>query len=317
MRGKDQTMRTSTMSMGALSLILCVAVCVPAEAQNRNIRGAGGRGGGVQIGVGGGNGQQNTQAMQQAIQQIDQQLQQGQTVLKEASERAAEVRGEYQKVDMEHKQNLRELAQAKKLAEEAAKNSPELKAARNKVDALRSDLADVRKKVIEKLTAESEEYQEAVKAYEAAVAEQKANSGPNVSQDARRELVKKVAEADRRKKTIEDGALSENTDAKTLNQQIKDALAEVAAAVKANNEAIESDPTINSAKVAFQRSRDDLKKAKADLAQAEGEMNRIRAAMLQLTNQRAALDAQIQFQQRQQQNGVGNQQGGNRYSRPR
>jgi chromosome segregation ATPase len=304
-------------SMGALSLFLWVAVCVPAEAQNRSIRGVGGRGGGFQIGAGGGNGQQNTQAMQQAIQQINQQLQQGQTLFQEASERATEVRGEYQKVDTEHKQNLRELAQAKKLAEEAAKNSPELKAARNKVEALRSELAEVRKKVIEKLTAESEEYQDAIKAHEAAVAEQKANSGPNVSQEARRELVKKVSEADRRKKTIEDAALTENTDAKTLNQQLKDALAEVAAIVKSNNEAIESDPTINSAKVAFQRSRDDLKKAKAELAQAEGEVNRIRTAMQQLANQRTALEAQIQLQQRQQQNGGGNQQNGGRYSRPR
>ena len=68
---------------------------------------------------------------------------------------------------------------------------------------------------------------------------------------------------------------------------------------------IETDPTLSSAKVAFQRSRDDLKKAKAELDQADGEANRIRSAMQALANQRASIQAQQQLQQRMQQGGTG------------
>jgi chromosome segregation ATPase len=299
-----------------LMIVAAVLVSVTvdeASAQGRG-RGAAGRGGGVQIGAGGG--QQNQQAMQQAIQQITQQLQEGDRVLQEAGEKAEEMRLEWQKVDGVHKQNLRELAQAKKNAEEEAKNSPDLKAAKDKLEALRGELAEVRKKVIETLKAEKEEYQNAVKVHEEALAEQKANSGSGVSSETRRALAKKVADADKARKTIEDVVMADNSEAKELNQKIKEATAELGAASKRKTEAIETDPTLSSAKVAFQRSRDDLKKAKADLDQANGEANRIRSAMVALNNQRASIQAQQQTQQRMQQGGNGygnrNQNGGRR-----
>ena len=291
------------------ALLLAVSVS-PAMAQGKG-RSGGGRSGGTQIGAGGG--QQNQQAMQQQITQIGQQLQQGETALREASEKATEARGEWQKVDAVHKQNMRELALAKKAAEEEAKNSPELKAAKDKLESLRGQLADVRKKVIETLKKDNEGYQQAVKVHDEAVAEQKANSGPNVSADTRRAMAKKVADADKSLKTSEDVVMADHTEAKELHQQIKDATAELGAASKKKTEAIESDPKLSSAKVAFQRTRDDLKKATADRDQADGEANRIRGAMTALSNQRAAIQSQIQNQQRMQQggSGYGNQGGGN------
>lgn len=316
-------MRTSTVKTLLVAVTVLFAASVDhAMAQGRG-RSGGGRGGqgGVQIGAGGGaGGQQNQQAMQQAIQQIGQQLQEGERVYQEASEKAAEFHAEWKKADEVNKQNLRDLAQAKKNAEEEAKNSPELKAAKEKLESLRSELAEVRKKVIEKLVAENEGYQKAVKTYEQAVADQKATTGPNVSADTRRELAKKVADADRGRKTIEDVVMADHSEAKGLSQQIKDATTELGAASKRKTEAIESDPALSSAKVAFQRSRDDLKKAKGDLDQASGEANRIRSAMVALSNQRAQIQAQQQFQQRLQQGGNGggngygnqNQNGGNR-----
>lgn len=294
----------------AVVAVLLLAVSVsPAMAQSRG-RSSGGRTGGVQIGAGGG--QQNQQAMQQQITQIGQQLQQGETALREASEKATEARGEWQKVDAAHKQNMRELAQAKKAAEEDAKNSPDLKAAKDKLEGLRGQLAEVRKKVIETLKKDNEGYQQAIKVHDEALAEQKANSGPNVSADTRRALAKKVADADKTLKTSEDVVMADNTEAKELQQQIKDATAELGAASKKKTEAIETDPKLSSAKVAFQRTRDDLKKATADRDQADGEANRIRSAMQALSNQRASIQSQIQNSQRMQQggSGYGNQGGG-------
>ncbi|TXT36801.1 MAG: actin B [Planctomycetota bacterium] len=292
-------------------VILCLMSVTPAMAQGR---GRGSSRGGVQIGAGGG--QQNQQAMQQQIQQIGQQLQQGQQVLTDASEKATEVRQVWQKADADHKQNLRELAQAKKSAEEDAKNSPELKAAKDKLETLRGELADVRKKVIETLLKDNEEYQKASKVYEAAVAEQKANMGAGVSPETRRELTKKVADADKSKRTIEDVAMANDSDAKELTKQIKEATAELGMASKRKTESIESDPKLSSAKVAFLRTRDELKKAKSDLDQADGEANRIRSAMQALVNQRNAIQNQINLQQRMQQGGNnGNQQNGNRNGR--
>ncbi|MBC7817948.1 MAG: hypothetical protein IAG10_13740 [Planctomycetaceae bacterium] len=300
-------MRTSI--IGKLALV--AAVLIVGSVDQAMAQGRGGRGGqgGLQIGAGGG-GQQNQQAMQQAIQRITQQLQEGEKVFQEAAEKAEEVRQEWQKVDGVHKTNLRELAQAKKNAEEEAKNLPELKTAKDNLEALRGELAEVRKKVIETLKAENENYQKAVKVHEETLTEQKANSGSGVSADTRRALAKKVSDADKSRKTIEDVVMADNSEAKELNQKIKEATAELGAASKKKAEAIESDPTLSSAKVAFQRSRDDLKKAKADLDQASGEANRIRSAMLALTNQRVSIQNQQQQQQRQQQ-----QQQGNGYGR--
>lgn len=291
-------------------VLLCLLSVTSAMAQGRGRGGARGGGGGVQIGAGG---QQNQQAMQQQIQQIGQQLQQGQQSLTDASERATETRQVWQKADTDHKQNLRELAQAKKFAEEEAKNLPELKAAKDKLESLRGELADVRKKVIETLLKENEEYQKVSKIHEAAVAEQKANTGAGVAPETRKELSKKVADADKNKRTIEDVAMANDTDAKELTRQVKEATAELGMASKRKTEAIESDPKLSSAKVAFLRTRDELKKAKADLDQADGEANRIRSAMQALVNQRNAIQNQINLQQRMQQSGNnGYQQNGNR-----
>ncbi len=271
--------------------------------------GGGGRSGGVQIGAGGS--PQNQQAMQQAIQQIGQRLQEGSKVLEEASEKATEVRQVWQKVDADHKQNLRELAKAKKEAEEEAKNSPELKAAKEKLEGLRGELAEIRKKVIETLATENESYQTACKVYEAAVAQRKADSGVAVSSETRKDLAKKVSEADKGKKIIEDVAMADNTEAKELVKQIKEATAEFGVASKKKTESIETDPNLSSAKTAFQRTREELKKAKADLDQADGEANRIRSAMRTLANQRASIQNQIDLQQRSQPSGQ--QGGGNGY----
>lgn len=292
-------MRTSNRSMLLVAVVMLVSV-TPAMAQGR---GRGGSRGGVQIGAGGG--QQNQQAMQQQIQQIGQRLQEGEKALQESSEKATEVRQVWQKVDGEHKQNLRELAQAKKFAEDEAKNLPELKAAKEKLESLRSELADVRKKVIAVLASDNEDYQKASKVYEKAVAEQKANTGAGVSPETRKELTKKVSEADKSKKTIEDVAMADNSEAKELVKQIKEATAELGAASKKKTESIETDPKLSSAKTAFMRTRDELKKAKTDLDQADGEANRIRSAMQSLANQRASLQNQIQTQQRSQQGGQG------------
>jgi chromosome segregation ATPase len=304
-------MWTSKFLKSVIATLLLVLSVSPAMAQGR------GRSGGAQINPGGH--QHDQQAMQQQITQIGQQLQQGETALRGASERAMEVRGEWQKVDAAHKQNLRELAQAKKDAEEAAKNLPEMKAAKDKLESLRGQLADVRKKVIETLKKDNEAYRQAVKVHDDVVAEQKANSGPNVSADTRRALAKKVAEADKSLRSSEDVVMADNSEAKELQQQIKDVTAELGAASKMKTEAIKTDPKLSSAKVAFQRTRDDLKKATADRDQADGEVNRIRGAMQALSNQRAAIQNQILLQQRMQQggNGYGNQ-GGNRNGiRPR
>jgi chromosome segregation ATPase len=253
--------------------------------------------------------------MQQTIQQIGKQLQEGQKVFKEASERADEVRRDYNKVENEHKQNLKELSQAKKQAEEEAKNSPGMKAARDKLEALRDELADVRQKVVDALTKDNTEYQASVKAHQDALAEQKAHGGSSVDQETRRALAKKVADADKQVKTIEDVAMLDNSDAKELNRKIKEAFADVAAAAKDKKEAIENDQRLSSAKVGFKRTYDELKQAKVNLDRAEGEAGRIRSTMMGLANQQAALQAQQQQIERLQNGGKGqgNQKGGRKY----
>lgn len=303
---KGHPMWTSNLWKLTVAVVLVLVNVAPTMAQGRGGRG-GGRSGGTQIGAGG---QQNQQAMQQAIQQIGQRLQEGERVLGEATENANEVRQVWQKVDSEHKQNLRELAQAKKFAEEEAKNLPELKSAKERLEGLRGELAEIRKKVIATLATENEDYQKARKVHETAVAEQKANTGAGATPETRKEFAKKVSDADKSKKTIEDVAMADNSEAKELVKQIKEATAELGAASKKKTESIETDPKLSSAKTAFMRTRDESRKAKADLDQADGETNRIRSAMQALVNQRASIQNQMNLQQRMQQNGQG---GGNGY----
>jgi chromosome segregation ATPase len=297
-----------------ITALFVAASVTPALAQSR---GKGGKTGGLQIGAGG---QQNQQAMQQQIQQIGQQLQEGERALQPAIEKANDARQDWQKADNAHKQNLRELTQSRKLAEEGAKNLPELISAKNKLEELRGQLAGVRKQVVETLTKENEEYQTVLKAHEAAVADQKANSGSGVSQDTRRDLVKRVSEAEKNKRTIEDVVMANNSEAKELNTQIKEAMLELAAASKKKTEYVETDAKLNSSKIAFQRTRDELKSAKSSLDQADGSANRIRSAMQALSNQRASLQNQLQTQQRMSQGANGNQggnKGGNSYGNTR
>lgn len=147
------------------------------------------------------------------------------------------------------------------------------------------------------------DYQQACRVHEAAVAQQKTNSGADVSPETRKELAKKTAEADKNKRTIEDVAMADHTEAKEFAKQIKEATAELAAASKRKTDAIESDPKLSSAKTAFLRTRDELKTAKTALDQADGEANRIRSAMQSLVNQRASIQNQLQNHSQQQQSG--------------
>jgi chromosome segregation ATPase len=296
-------MWTSFFWQTTVSVSIFLVSVAPAMAQGKG--GGGGKGGGKQNG----GGQQNQQAMPQ-IQQIGQQLQEGQRALQKASENATEIRREWQKVDTKHKEDLRELAQAKKFAEEEGKNLPELKVAKEKLDRLRGELAEIRKKVIETLAHDNEDYQKAIQLHAAAIAQQKANSGVDVSAETRQEFVKKTLDADKNKKILEDVALADHTEAKVLVKQIKEADSELEAASKKKADLIERDPKVASAKTAFVRSLDELKKAKANLDQAEGDANRIRSAMQSLANQRAAIQNQLQSQPQTQQQGGNGKQGG-------
>ena len=122
-----------------------------------------------------------------------------------------------------------------------------------------------------------------------------------------------MADTDKQVKTIEDVAMLKNSDAKELNQKVKEAFADVAAAAKNKKEFIENDQRLSSAKVGFKRTHDELKQAKASLDQADGEAGRIRSTMMGLANQRTALQAQQQQVQRMQGGGRGQQNGGRKY----
>ncbi len=298
-------MKTSKLSNLLVAVLLFGSV-TPTIAQNRGNT----RNGGVQ--VGGKGAQLDVATMQEQIQQISQKLEEGEPILNEAMEKASEARQVWQKADAKHKENVLELNQAKKLAEEEANSSPEYIAAKIRVEELHRELADVRKKFVEKLTLENEDYQQACKVHQKAIAEQKVNSGANVAQETRKELSKKVSDADKSKKILEDVAMADNSEVKELTKQIKEAVAELGAASKKKAETIKEDLKLNSAKTAHNRSLDSLKKAKADLNQADGEANRIRGSMQVLFNRRASIQTLLQAQPGMRQAGNVNQQGGNR-----
>lgn len=240
--------------------------------------------------------------IQQQIQNISNQMKQAEKPLKEANDKVVEERRAFQKAELEHKQNMRDLSQAKKLAEESAKNLPELKDAQKKMNEVSDQLAAVRKKVIESLIKEKDEYRVAVKAHEDALDEQKAQSGADVGVETRKATAKKVSDLSLRRRAIEDVAMADNSEAKELVTKLKEATAEVAAASKKKHDLIENDPKTASAKVGFQRTRDALKQAKADLDQAEGESNRIQSQLQTMRNQQANLQSQQQMMQKMQSN---------------
>ena len=85
-------------------------IATPALAQKGGGKGAGG----VKVGANG----LSTQQIQQQIQNIVKQIQQGEKPLKEANDRMGEERRTFQKAELDHKTNVRDLNQAKKQAEE-------------------------------------------------------------------------------------------------------------------------------------------------------------------------------------------------------
>ena len=287
---------------------LIIGVVLLVNATQLLAQGRGRTNGTVKIGANG----LNTQQIQQQLQNIATQMKQAEKPLKEANDKIAEERRSFQKAELEHKQNIRDLSQAKKLAEEDSKNLPELKAAHKKMAEANDQLSSVRKKVIESLTKDKEEYRAAVKSHEAAVEEQKAQSGTDVAIETRKNLAKKVSDLSLRRKAIEDVAMADHSEAKELTSKLKEATAEVAAASKKKHDLIENDPKTASAKVGFQRTRDALKKAKADLDQAENEHGRIQSQLQTLHNQQANLQSQQQLMQKMQGNKGNNNYNGKR-----
>jgi len=250
----------------------------------------------VKVGAGG----LSTQQIQTQITNISSQISQAEKPLKAANDKLASEQQAFHKVELEHKQSMKDVSQAKKFAEERAKNLPELKAAQKKAEEIHDQLAEVRKRVIESLLKDKEEYRAAVKAHDDAIAEQKSRSNPDTPEETRKELSKKVSDLARNRKTIEDVAMADDSEAKQLTLQNKEALAEVAAASKKKHDLIENDPKTASAKIGLQRANEELKKAKASLDQASAEQGRIMSQLQALNRQRANLQSEQQMMQKMQ-----------------
>ena len=276
-----------------LVVIVFVAMSAfPAMAQSRRGR----TNTAIKVGAGG----LTAQQVQTQITNINNQITQAEKPLKAAHDKVVSEQQAFHKVDLEHKQSLRDVSQARKFAEEQAKNMPELKAAQQKAEEIHDQLAAVRKKVIESLLKDKEEYRAAVKAHEDAIADQKAQTKSDTPEETRKELIKKVSDLAHNRKTIEDVAMADHSEAKQLTLQSKEALAEVAALSKKKHDQIENDPKTASAKIGFQRTHEELKKAKASLDQATSEHGRIQSQLQALNNQRANLQSEQQLMQKMQ-----------------
>ena len=275
-----------------LVLIGLVAVAVsPAMAQSRGRTNTA-----VKVGAGG----MTAQQIQTQITNISTQIKQAEKPLKDANDKLSKEQQAFHKVELDHKQSMKDVAQAKKFAEEQAKNMPELKAAQKKADEIHDELTAVRKKVVESLLKDKGEYRAAVKAHEDAVAEQKTLTKADTPEETRKELIKKVSDLARNSRTMEDIAMADHSDAKQLLSQSKAALAEVAALSKKKHDQIENDPKTASAKIGFQRTHEEFKKAKASLDQVANEHGRILSQLQALNNQRASLQTQQQQMQSMQ-----------------
>ena len=275
-----------------LVLIGLVAVAVsPAMAQSRGRTNTA-----VKVGAGG----MTAQQIQTQITNISTQIKQAEKPLKDANDKLSKEQQAFHKVELDHKQSMKDVAQAKKFAEEQAKNMPELKAAQKKADEIHDELTAVRKKVVESLLKDKGEYRAAVKAHEDAVAEQKTLTKADTPEETRKELIKKVSDLARNSRTMEDIAMADHSDAKQLMSQSKAALAEVAALSKKKHDQIENDPKAASAKIGFQRTHEEFKKAKASLDQVAAEHGRVMSQLQALNNQRASLLTQQQQTQNMQ-----------------
>lgn len=271
---------------------LVALASIPAMAQSRRGR----VNTAIKVGAGG----LTVQQIQTQITNLNNQMTQAEKPLKEANEKLAKEQQAFHSAELNHRQSIKEVGQAKKFAEEQAKNMPGLLAAQKKAEEIHDQLAAVRKKVIESLLKNNEEYRAAVKAHDGAVAEQKAQTSADIPEETRKELIKKVSDLHHNVKTLEDVAMADHSEAKQLTLESKEAFAEVAALSKKKHDQIENDPKTASAKVGFQRTHEELKKAKASLDQATAEHGRITSNLQALNNQRANLQAEQQLMQRMQ-----------------
>lgn len=270
-----------------------VAVTVsPAIAQSRRGRGSTA----IKVGAGG----LTAQQIQTQITNINNQISQAEKPLKATNEKLGKEQQAFHKADLDHKQSVRDVGQAKKFAEENAKNMPELKAAQKKAEEIHDQLAVVRKKVIESLLKDKEEYRAAVKGHDDAVADQKAQTKSDTPEETRKEWLKKVSDLAHNRKTIEDVAMADHSESKQITSEYKVAMAEVAALSKKKHDQIENDPKTASAKIGLQRTNEELKKAKASLEQANAEHGRILSQLQALNKQRANLQSEQQLMQKLQ-----------------
>ncbi len=250
----------------------------------------------IKVGAGG----LTAQQIQTQITNINNQISQAEKPLKATNEKLGKEQQAFHKADLDHKQSAKDVGQARKFAEENAKNMPELKTAQKKAEEIHDQLSVVRKKVIESLLNDKEEYRAAVKAHDDAVADQKAQTKSDSTEETRKEWLKKVSDLAHNRKTIEDVTMADHSEAKQLTSEYKEAMAEVAALSKKKHDQIENDPKTASAKIGLQRTHEELKKAKASLGQATAEHGRIVSQLQTLNNQRANLQSEQQLMQRMQ-----------------
>ncbi|MBC7821396.1 MAG: hypothetical protein IAG10_31295 [Planctomycetaceae bacterium] len=275
----------------AVVVTLTLALSVgTAEAQKKGGGKSGTKGSSVKVGAG----MPTPEQIQKSVEQIDKAIQERQKSFDEAKKKLDMVQQEHHSAELLHRQQLRDLSQAKKFAAQTAKQDPAWSAARAKAVDLQKEMADVRKQVVESLR-EREDYRQAIQAREAALAKQSSSRGSEVTDDERKRLIQKVSESTQAIRTLEDVVLADRSDAKELARKLKDAEAEVAQAAKKAHDLENNDSKVASAKVGFVRTSAALKEAQQRLAESQNAAAGIQSGIQALAQQKAGLTAQEQM----------------------
>ena len=228
----------------------------------------------------------------QQMAEIQRLLSEGDGALKRAVDQAATARGDFQRAETEHRNCVRETSLAREAAEEAAKKSPESIAARRRVEELKSQWDERKARTVDALTKSDADYQKLTRSL-SGLLDQRKSANTN-EPDSRRVLASQIAHIEGQLRNDEAAKLAQDQDAVALKQRLKDAEDAFRALMRKNNDEVEKDERLLSAKTKCRRINDELRATKQKLAQADANVSRIQANMKSLVAQRSTLERQPQ-----------------------
>lgn len=231
----------------------------------------------------------------------------------EANKRLNELRPKHQQAEIEFKKEQREYQQARESVEREFEQAPELMRSREQHADAKKASDDEHRRVVAALKSQPV-YQAALKSEQEAKQRHDSPAAKELSDDIRQTLAKEEFQATTAVRRLEEEAVRQDSAANAAHLREHEAGDELARLTKKREAAINGNSRVSSAKIAFEKARDNEQLAHREFLAVQAEVARSQRAYQSASAAFAAHEAQ---ERQQQQASRARSTRGRRTSRPR